>query len=331
MFALLLTASLNLFLEEPPKHEAPKREAAKAAVVETEKAVPAKAMKKHGSVAVPEETAPEKVKPAPKPLPKPKPAAPVKLEDSKRLVEAEARAARLAAENAKLQEALAKKDAPAHQVEIRNPEAALAELKAGNQRFVEGRRVRTLLTSQDSALRETLVKGQSPFAVIVTCSDSRVMDNFVFDQEMGRIFTIREAGNCPDVQGVASVEYAAEHLGSSLVVLLGHTFCGAVKAVAEAQGKPLPGNLWSLQAAMAGLLETTHEDPNESAAEHLRHLETNNAVRQAQALLDRSEILRHLVATGKLRVVPAVYDLSSGKVAFLELPKASKGEEKAHH
>ncbi len=277
MFDLLLAASLTLFLEEPPKHEAPKHEAVKPAGVETEKAVPAKPVKKHGSVAVPEEAPPEKVKPAPKPLPKPKPAAPVKLEDSKRLVEAEARAARLAAENAKLQEALAKKDAPAHQVEIRNPEAALAELKAGNQRFVEGRRVRTLLTSQDSALRETLVKGQSPFAVIVTCSDSRVMDNFVFDQEMGRIFTIREAGNCPDVQGVASVEYAAEHLGSSLVVLLGHTFCGAVKAVAEAQGKPLPGNLWSLQAAMAGLLETTHEDPNESAAEHLRHLETNNA------------------------------------------------------
>lgn len=330
MFALFLAASLTLFLEEPPKHEAPKHEAAKAPVVETEKVVPAKAGKKHGSVAVPEEAAPEKIKPAPKPIPKPKPTAPVKTEDSKRLVEAEARAARLAAENAKLQEALAKKDAPAP-VEIRNAEAALAELKAGNRRFVEGRRVRTLLTSQDAALRETLVKGQAPFAVIVTCSDSRVMDNFVFDQEMGRIFTIREAGNCPDVQGVASVEYAAEHLGSSLVVLLGHTFCGAVKAVAEAQGKPLPGNLWSLQAAMAGLLETTHEDPNESAAEHLRHLETHNAVRQAQALLDRSEILRHLVATGKLRVVPAVYDLSSGKVAFLELPKASKGEEKAHH
>jgi len=325
MFDLLLAASLNLFPEEPPKQPV-----AKPAAVETEKAVPAKAVKKHSSVAVPEEAAPERIKPAPKPIPKPKSIAPTKIEDSKRLVEAEARAARLAAENAKLQEALAKKEAPA-QVEIRNAEAGLAELKAGNRRFVEGRRVRTLLTSQDAALRETLVKGQAPFAVIVTCSDSRVMDNFVFDQEMGRIFTIREAGNCPDIQGVASVEYAAEHLGSSLVIVMGHTFCGAVKAVAEAQGKPLPGNLWSLQAAMAGLLETTQEDPNESAAEHLRHLESHNAVRQAQALLDRSEILRHLVAAGKLRVVPAVYDLSSGNVAFLELPKALKGEEKAHH
>lgn len=325
MFDLLLAASLTFLAEEPPKQPV-----AKPAEVETAKVPPAKAAKKHGSVAVHEEAAPEKVKPAPKPIPKPKPAAPVKTDDSKRLVEAESRAARLAAENAKLQEALAKKELSA-QVEIRDAEAALAELKAGNRRFVEGRRVRTLLTSQDAALRETLVKGQAPFAVIVTCSDSRVMDSFVFDQEMGRIFTIREAGNCPDIQGVASVEYAAEHLDSSLVVVLGHTFCGAVKAVAEAQGRPLPGNLWSLQAAMAGLLETTPEDPNEGAAEHLRHLEINNAVRQAQALLDRSEILRHLVAAGKLRVVPAVYDLASGKVAFLEMPKASKGEEKAHH
>jgi len=333
MLDLLLAASLNFLpgiLEEPPKHEATKHEDAKP---EVEKVLPAKATKKRSSVAVPEE-APvekEKAKPAPKPAPKPKAAAsPVKPEEAKRLAEAEARASRLSAENAKLQEALAKKELPAP-AEIKSPEEALAELKTGNQRFVEGRRVRTLLASQDAELRQTLAKGQAPFAIIVTCSDSRLMDNFIFDQELGRLFTIREAGNCPDIQGVASVEYAAEHLGSKLVLVLGHTACGAVKAVSEAGGKPLPGNLWSLQAAMAGLLETTHEDPNESAAEHLRHLEKNNAIRQAQAVLDRSEIVRHLVGAGKLRVLPAVYDLASGKVSFLELPKASQNEEKAHH
>ncbi|MDP2877085.1 MAG: carbonic anhydrase, partial [Holophaga sp.] len=139
------------------------------------------------------------------------------------------------------------------------------------------------------------------------------------------------AGNCPDTQGVASVEYAVEHLGSKVVVVLGHTACGAVKAVAEANGKPLPGNLWSFQAAMSGLLETTPEDPNETAAEHFRHLERNNAVRQAQVVLDRSEIVRHLVSTGKVKVLPAVYDLATGQVLFLELPKASKAAESAHH
>lgn len=273
---------------EPPK------------AIETEKVVPAKAVKKHGSVAVPETEgkatqAPEALakveRPAPKPKPKMRAVPAVKPEEAKRLAEAEARASRLLAENARLQEALAKKDFSAP-MEIKTPEAALLELKTGNLRFVEGRRVRSLMASQDPALREELSKGQAPFAVIVTCSDSRLMDNFIFDQELGRLFTIREAGNCPDIQGVASVEYAVEHLGSKLVVVLGHTNCGAVKAVLEAGGKPLPGNLWSFQAAMAGLLETTLEDPNESAQEHLRHLETNNALRQAQVVLDHSEIDR---------------------------------------
>lgn len=328
MFDLLLAASLNFLpglLEEPPKQAAAKPEA------EVEKVVPSKPVKKRSSVAVPEETPTEKAKPTPKVSPKPKAIAPpLKPEETKRLVEAEQRASRLAAENAKLQEALAKKDLPIPQ-EIKTPEAALAELRTGNLRFVEGRRVRTLLASQDADLRQQLAKGQAPFAVIVTCSDSRLMDNFIFDQELGRLFTIREAGNCPDIQGVASVEYAVEHLGSKLVVVLGHTGCGAVKAVSEAEGKPLPGNLWSLQAAMSGLLETTPEDPNEPASEHLRQLEKNNAIRQAQAVLDRSEIVRHLVGAGRLQVLPAIYDLASGRVRFLELPKASKGEEKAHH
>ena len=333
--ALSLALCLNVLAGtagEPPK------------TVETEKVVPAKAPKKHGTVAVPEGDSSATAKPAlkaprkpeateagaPKPKTRPRPVAAVKPEEAKRLAEAEARASRLAAENARLQEALARKEAPAP-AEIKTPESALAELRAGNLRFAEGRRVRTLLASQDPGLRQSLAKGQAPFAVIVTCSDSRVMDNLLFDQELGRLFTIREAGNCPDIQGLASVEYAVEHLGSKLVVLLGHTSCGAVKAVQEAGGKPLPGNLWSLQAAMAGLLETTPEDPNEGASEYLRHLETANALRQAQALLDRSEIVRHLVGVGKLKVVPALYDLESGKVRFLELPLASASEAKAHH
>lgn len=157
--------------------------------------------------------------------------------------------------------------------------------------------------------------------MIVTCSDSRLVDNVLFDQELGRLFTIREAGNSPDIQGLASVEYALEHLGSKLVVVLGHTGCGAVKAVYEAHGKPLPGNLWSLQAAMAGLLEANHEDPNETPTDYLRRLAVSNAERQAQGILDRSELTRHLAEGGKVKIVPALYDLTSGQVTFLELPK----------
>jgi carbonic anhydrase len=174
------------------------------------------------------------------------------------------------------------------------------------------------------------VGGQAPFAVVITCSDSRVPDALVFDQEAGRLFTIREAGNSPDLQGLASAEYAAEHLGSKLIVVMGHTSCGAVKAVREANGQPLPGNLWALQAGMAGLLESTPQDPNEDAKAHAARLEEANARRQAQAMLDRSALLRGLAATEKLWVVPAVYHLASGKVQFFK-PVSMAAPAQAHH
>jgi carbonic anhydrase len=243
-------------------------------------------------------------------------------EEQRRLAEAEARVTRLVTDNARLQQEMARVQGISF-AEVTTSEAALTELQAGNARFVAGKRIRTLLSMQDTELRSTLATGQAPFAVIVTCSDSRLADNLIFDQEMGRLFTVREAGNSPDIQSLASVEYALEHLGSKLVVVLGHTSCGAVKAVYEAHGKPLPGNLWSLQAAMTGLLESTHEDPNETTADYVRRLEIANATRQAQGVLDRSEIVRHLTGGGKVKVVPALYDLASGRVQFLELPKAS--------
>ena len=250
-----------------------------------------------------------------------KPQAPAASAPQQRLAEAEARAAKLVTDNARLQQetAMAQGLAP---TDVTTPEAALAELKAGNARFVAGKRIRTLLSMQDGELRNALAKGQAPFAVILTCSDSRLADNILFDQEMGRLFTVREAGNSPDIQSLASVEYALEHLGTRLVVVLGHTHCGAVQAVYEAHGKPLPGNLWSLQAAMAGLLETTQEDPNETSADYVQRLVVANAQRQARSVLDRSEIIRHLADSGKVKVVPAVYDLASGRVHYLEALKA---------
>jgi len=211
-----------------------------------------------------------------------------------------------------------------------SPAAALAELSAGNARFVGGKRVRTLDTGHDAAMRAALVGGQAPFAVVITCSDSRVPDALLFDQEAGRLFTIREAGNAPDLQAIASAEYAAEHLGSKLIVVMGHSSCGAVKAVREANGKSLPGNLWALQAGMAGLLESTPQDPNEDAKGHLGRLEEANARRQAQAMLDRSALLRDLAAAEKLWIVPALYNLASGKVQFFK-PVGVAAPAPAHH
>jgi len=194
--------------------------------------------------------------------------------------------------------------------------AALAELEAGNSRFVKGSRARTLATARDPELRGTLASGQSPFAVIVTCSDSRAMDNLIFDQELGRIFTIRVAGNTPGTIGIASIEYAVEHLGSKIVVIMGHTKCGAVGAVADSKGKPLPGNMYAFQEHMAGLLDAVVRDPNETDAEYKGRLEKENAIRQARIVYDRSEIIREFVDHKKIQVVPAIYDLRTGAVTF---------------
>jgi carbonic anhydrase len=247
---------------------------------------------------------------------------------------ADSRLKALEQENARLRQELAQKAGAAGSLpgsEGASPEGALAELKAGNTRFVLGTRTRTQMGYNDAALRATLAKGQAPFAVIVTCSDSRLGDNFIFDQELGRLFTVREAGNCPDTQSLASIEYAVEHLGSKVVVVMGHESCGAVGAVLAAGPTPLPGNLWSLQAAMSGLVESVPHPAGEAAAQHMAHLVEANARRQAQVVLTRSGIVQHLCQEGKLTVVPAVYELASGQVRFLPAATLDAPKSEAHH
>jgi len=228
----------------------------------------------------------------------------------------EQRILRLEEDNAKLrmQLLLAGASAP---LPAADPAAALGELMAGNKRFVTGTRARTLLTTDDPALREKLVKGDAPFAVLVTCSDSRLSENLLFDQELGRMFTIREAGNALDNLTLGSIEFALGRLGTRLVVVMGHVDCAAVQTVFDAHGKPLPGNLWALQSAMSGLLENLPDDPNEDPEVHLHRLVEANAQRQAQALLDRSAVIRDLVGQKKVQVVPAVYNPANGLVTFL--------------
>ncbi len=245
----------------------------------------------------------------------------------------EARLKALESENLRLRQELAEKSGvtvPVAGAESVSPEGALAELKAGNTRFMLGARTRSQMGAQDPALRQALAKGQAPFAVVVTCSDSRLGENYIFDQELGRLFTVREAGNSPDTQGLASIEYAVEHLGSKVVVVMGHDACGAVKAVADAGPAILPGNLWSFQAAMSGLLDSVHPQAGETPASRLGRLVQANAERQARIVATRSAIVQHLCATGKLQVVPAVYDLDSGKVRFLA-PVGAEAPKAAHH
>lgn len=207
---------------------------------------------------------------------------------------------------------------------IQSPDSAMAELAAGNERFVSERRVRSTDSIHDAELRAQLANEQHPFAAVVTCSDSRVPDNILFDQEPGRLYTVREAGNSADQQGLASIEFAVGNLGSSLVVVMGHTQCGAVRAVRDARGEPLPGHLYAFQEAMAGLTESTPAQPDEHEAAHLGRLVEANARRQAKAIANRSELVRRRVQEGKLWVVPAVYDLATGRVTFLPRIEASQ-------
>ncbi|MDR1841340.1 MAG: hypothetical protein LBQ86_05385 [Holophagales bacterium] len=268
-----------------------------------------------------DETSTAPAKPAaPPPAPAPAPA----------VSDVDIQASILFSANALYQQELARRRQIISVEDIDTPEAALAELEVGNDRFVDCRRVRTLMSAQDAELRESLAKKQSPFAVIVTCSDSRAMDNLIFDQELGRLFTIRVAGNTLGELGIASIEYGVEHLGSKVVIIMGHTRCGAVGAVADARGVPLPGNMYIFQDYMSGLLDAIVRDPNETDIEYKGRLELENARRQAQVVYDSSEIVQEFVDHEKILLLPAIYDLHTGKVTFYKAIEPRRHDAEAH-
>jgi carbonic anhydrase len=187
-------------------------------------------------------------------------------------------------------------------------EQALHRLQAGNARFAANARTAHNLGPHR---RQELADGQTPFAVVLACADSRVAPELIFDQGLGDIFVVRVAGNIADPYTLGSVEYAVEHLHVPLVVLLGHEKCGAVEA-ALGQSRPA-GNLGKVIAEVhpgAGLPET----PSKALAVAV----VNNARYQAHMLTERSAVLRTQVDKKKLRIVTAVYHLASGKVEWLD-------------
>ena len=177
-------------------------------------------------------------------------------------------------------------------------ENALQTLKAGNARFVSG----ALTTKDDYAeLRETLSSGQQPFAVVLCCSDSRVSPEIIFDQKLGNLFVIRNAGNVVDKHVLGSIEYAVEHLGTSLVVVMGHSCCGAVTATRL--GEALPDNIMAIARRIKPSINTSC-------------CIDDNARRHAQRMakfIQKDPVVKHL----DTQVVSAFYDLQSGKVEWL--------------
>lgn len=188
------------------------------------------------------------------------------------------------------------------------PDAALARLRDGNQRFVTAALAER---TQLSERRTELTKGQHPFAIVIACADSRVAPEIIFDQGLGDLFVVRNAGNLLDDHVIGSVEYAVEHLHATLVIVLGHSACGAVTAAVA--GGEAPGHLGAIVESLAPAVKMARQKPGDAVENAVRI----NARLSAAALAQSEPILHEAATEGRLKVVAARYDLATGQVEFL--------------
>jgi carbonic anhydrase len=189
---------------------------------------------------------------------------------------------------------------------------SLARLKEGNARFVAEP---TASLPIGEKRREALTRGQDPFALVLSCADSRVPPEIVFHAGLGDLFVVRSAGEVLDRAVLASLEYGAEHLKAPLLVVMGHEFCGAVKAAAEtgpgakSAGPNLDFLIRAIQPAVARTQKTLFEEPLKAAV-------LANVEQVVGELQTQSAILRERVEAGELTIIGAYYQLSSGQVTF---------------
>ena len=185
------------------------------------------------------------------------------------------------------------------------PDAALQELVAGNQRFAAGKMT---AHEQDLALlKQHTVDKQEPFAAVLSCADSRVPVELIFDQTIGHIFVTRVAGNVITPEIIASLEYGAAVLGTKVIVVMGHASCGAVKATI--QGKEVPGQISALYPHIQPAIDQAGTD--------LEAATRANAQIQAKLLRQSSTVISGLGKENKVKVVAAYYDIGTGGVTFL--------------
>ncbi len=184
-------------------------------------------------------------------------------------------------------------------------EEAYQRLMEGNARFVAGKSAHP---DQSAARVAELESGQHPFAVVLGCADSRVSPEVIFDQGLGDLFVLRVAGNVPDDEMTGSIEYAVEHLGAKLVMVLGHEKCGAVQATV--QGGEVPGHLPSIVGRIKPSVAEAKALPGDVVSNCVRI----NVQHVVTELRGSEPILKELVETGKLKIVGARYDLHTGKV-----------------
>jgi carbonic anhydrase len=189
-------------------------------------------------------------------------------------------------------------------------EAIWSDLMEGNRRFATGKARAVEIVP----LRHKLAKGQHPEVAVLACSDSRVGPEILFDKSLGDLFVVRSAGNIADAIGVGSIEYAVEHLGSSVLVVLGHEKCGAV--IAACSGDKMPTA--NLQAIVDKISPAVTRAKTRAKSDDL--VETailENVQQSAKDVLARSDVLQHFLHDGKLTVFEAVYKMDSGEVVQL--------------
>jgi len=193
------------------------------------------------------------------------------------------------------------------------PEEAMARLMEGNARYAAAR---ALHPHADGARRLLVATAQHPFATVLACADSRVAPEIIFDQGLGDLFVARVAGNVVDDAILASLEYSVIHLGSTLIMALGHERCGAVKATADAlAGKGSPADAETKIGALANLIAPAVRAVPEWSQDKVDAAISLNATRAAAEIFANSKPLRERVLAGKLRIVAARYDLDDGIVS----------------
>jgi carbonic anhydrase len=203
---------------------------------------------------------------------------------------------------------------------MKSADEAIKRLQEGNQRFVSG--VRSTDNLVDQGKMNELADGQTPFAIILGCSDARVPAEIIFDQGLGDLFVIRVAGNIVAPSQVGSVEFAADRFGTPLVVVLGHSQCGAVIATIEELARPSTGqssNVLSIvnriRPSVEPLFNTSlRDDPAELLQSSIRA----NILTATNQLRHGSLLLEQLIQKGELTIVGAEYSLATGEVSFFD-------------
>jgi carbonic anhydrase len=194
------------------------------------------------------------------------------------------------------------------------PDKALDSLKEGNARFVADKP--SARDTGDKKRRE-LAKGQHPFAIVLTCADSRVAPELIFDQGLGDLFVLRVAGNIADPALLGSMEFAVTQLKSPLIIVLGHEECGAVKAAIS--GQKLEGNLGKL-IDMVQPGKDLPKDEKQALGAGI----ANNVRAQAGLLTSKSDVLKDFASSKRIRIATGVYSLETGKVTWLDSPAKDK-------